>query len=54
MKPSLQMVQPPTGKDNYSEACKEVEDFAEGTIFSERVGWPAQAMEQAASLQVAT
>jgi hypothetical protein len=48
------MVQPPTGKDNYSEACKAVADFADGTISSERVDWPAQALEQAASLQVAT
>jgi hypothetical protein len=48
------MVQPPTGKDNYSEACKEVANFAEETISSERVDWPAQATEQAASLQVAT
>lgn len=54
MKASHQMVQPPSGKDNYSEACKEVADFAEETISFERVDWPAQAMEQAVSLQVAT
>jgi hypothetical protein len=54
MKASLQMVQPPTGKDNYSEACKEVAEFAERVISSERVDWLAQAMEQAASLPVET
>jgi hypothetical protein len=48
------MVQPPTGKDNYSEACKQAADIAEGIISSARVDWPAQAMEPAASLRVAT
>jgi len=54
MKASLQMVQPPTGKDNYSEACKVVADFAETTISSAaRVDWPAQWMEQQAAFSQA-
>ena len=50
MKASLQMVQPPTGKDNYSEACKELRILRKGTISSvARVDWPAQWMEQQAA-----
>jgi len=38
MKASLQMVQPPTGKDNYSEACKELRILRKGLFLLWR-GW---------------